>query len=121
MENLDIVEMKTFVPAKDFEKSKSFYQAVGFALASEFDGIACFKKGSYSFLLQDFYEPAHCHHFMMHLLVQDVDSWYKHIMASQVTTLFEVTISELINQPWAMKEFCLTDPSGVLWRIAENT
>nr|WP_273542772.1 hypothetical protein [Aeromonas caviae] len=24
------------------------------------------------------------------------------------------------TQPWRMKEFCLYDPSGVLWRIAQN-
>ncbi|NBA14010.1 glyoxalase, partial [Aeromonas caviae] len=28
--------------------------------------------------------------------------------------------TELVTQPWRMKEFCLYDPSGVLWRIAQN-
>ena len=42
MENLNTVEIKSFVPAKDFELSKRFYQTMGFEMASEFDGIACF-------------------------------------------------------------------------------
>ena len=29
-------------------------------------------------------------------------------------------VTELVEQPWGMLEFCITDPSGVLWRIAEN-
>ena len=25
------------------------------------------------------------------------------------------------DQPWAMRDFTLFDPSGVLWRVAQNT
>ncbi|RTZ13414.1 glyoxalase, partial [Vibrio aquaticus] len=35
MENLNTVEIKSFVPAKDFELSKRFYLSIGFELASE--------------------------------------------------------------------------------------
>ena len=80
MENLNTVEIKSFMPAKDFELSKRFYQSIGFELASEFDGIAYFKFDACPFLLQDFYEPAHSDNFMMHLLVEDAQSWYKHVL-----------------------------------------
>lgn len=30
MENLNIVEIKSFVPAKDYALSKRFYEAIGF-------------------------------------------------------------------------------------------
>ncbi|WP_432459293.1 VOC family protein [Agarivorans sp. QJM3NY_25] len=120
MQNLDIIEIKSFVPAKNFEDSKRFYQAIGFELASDFDGIAYFRKGACSFLLQDFYESAHCQNFMMHLLVEDAASWREHIIKSEVSSAFSVSLSELVSQPWGMLEFCLTDPSGVLWRIAQN-
>lgn len=71
MENLNTVEIKPFVPSKDFECSKRFYQIIGFEMVSEFEGIAYFKYGSCSFLLQDFYEPVHSNNFMMPLLVED--------------------------------------------------
>jgi uncharacterized glyoxalase superfamily protein PhnB len=28
--------------------------------------------------------------------------------------------SELVQQPWHMRDFTQSDPSGVLWRIAQN-
>ncbi|OEF09831.1 VOC family protein [Vibrio genomosp. F10] len=120
MKNLDIVELKSFVPSKDFECSKRFYKKIGFEMASEMDEIAYFKKGSYSFLLQDFYEPTHCNNFMMHLLVENAESWHQHIMVIKDSSEFQIEVSELVSQPWGMLEFCLTDPSGVLWRIAQS-
>ncbi|MCF7505091.1 MULTISPECIES: VOC family protein [Vibrio] len=120
MENLKVAEIKSFVPAKDFDLSKRFYQTLGFEIMSEFHDIVYFRHGDYAFLLQDFYEPAHCHNYMMHLLVEDVKSWYQHVQNSNLVAEFEVTVTEVVEQPWGMLEFCITDPSGVLWRVAEN-
>ncbi|PMJ91544.1 VOC family protein [Vibrio sp. 10N.261.55.A7] len=120
MKNLEITEIKSFVPAKDFQKSKDFYQAIGFELASEFDGIVYFKKGHCAFLLQDFYVAEHSDNFMMHLLVEDARSWYEHIKEADVIVKFDASLSEPVEQPWGMLDFCLTDPSGVLWRIGQN-
>ena len=120
MDNLKVTEIKSFVPAKDFDLSKLFYQSLGFELMSDFHDIAYFRHGDYAFLLQDFYEPAHCHNYMMHLLVEDVKSWYQHVQNSNVIAEFEVTVTEVLEQPWGMLEFCISDPSGVLWRVAEN-
>ncbi|MBP4045282.1 hypothetical protein [Chromobacterium violaceum] len=33
---------------------------------------------------------------------------------------YQVAIGDLTQQPWRMLDFTLTDPSGVLWRIAQN-
>lgn len=89
-------------------------------MASEFDGIAYFKAGSCSFLLQDFYEPLHCKNFVMHLLVEDVQSWHDQALTQNLSAEFNVKVTEIVEQPWGMLEFCVTDPSGVLWRIAQN-
>ncbi|WP_295893673.1 VOC family protein [uncultured Vibrio sp.] len=120
MENLAITEIKSFVPAKDFQQSINFYQDIGFELASEFEGVAYFKKGNCAFLLQDFYVAAHSDNFMMHLLVADAESWHKHIIKTDVTNRYGGSVSELVEQPWGMLDFCLVDPSGVLWRIGQN-
>ncbi len=71
-------------------------------------------------MLQDFYEPAHSDNFMMHLLVEDARSWYDHVLKLNLEEEFGSKVTELVVQPWGMLEFCVTDPSGVLWRIAEN-
>ena len=38
----------------------------------------------------------------------------------EVLTRYGVRVTELVTQPWRMKEFCLYDPAGVLWRIAQH-
>ncbi len=119
--NLRITEIKAFVPAKDFAVSKQFYRDLGFTMASEGGGIAYFHFGHVSFLLQDFCAESSAENFMMHILVEDLDAWRQHITASGVIEKYGVTVSEIETQPWRMRDFCLFDPSGVLWRIRQNT
>ena len=121
MSNLRTVELKAFVPAKDYELSKRFYQDVGFQLASDAEGVAYFHHGDVSFLLQDFYVEALASNLMMHLLVEDVDAWRKQLAEAHVAEKYGVRIGSIEQQPWRMRDFILFDPSGVLWRIAQNT
>jgi len=121
MPNLRITEIKAFVPAKDFELSKRFYQDLGFTMASEGGGVAYFHFGHVSFLLQDFCAESLAENFMMHILVEDVDAWWAHVQDTQVASKYGVTVSAIEAQPWRMRDFCLFDPSGVLWRIGQNT
>ena len=120
MNNLSTVEIKTFIPAKDFELSKQFYSDLGFTKASDSDGIAYFHYGNCSFLLQDFYEKALAENLMMHLLVEDVYSWHEQITKSGVARKYGVNISDVTEQPWGMLDFVVFDPSGVLWRLGQN-
>ena len=117
--NLAVVEVKAFVPARNFVLSMEFYEALGFTRASVFENIAYFHCGESSFLLQDFFVQEHAANFQMHLLVENVDAW--HEKAKAVAARFNVQVGEPENQPWAMRDFTLFDPSGVLWRIAQNT
>ena len=121
MPHLRITEIKAFVPAIDYERSKAFYQDLGFTMASDGGGVAYFHRDHVSFLLQDFCAPGLAENFMMHLLVEDVDAWWAHVQASQVVEKYGVQLTPVEAQPWRMRDFCLHDPSGVLWRIAQNT
>jgi catechol 2,3-dioxygenase-like lactoylglutathione lyase family enzyme len=121
MPNLRITEIKAFVPAKNFAVSKQFYQDLGFTMASDGDGVAYFHFEDASFLLQDFCAEAFAENFMMHILVQDVDAWWHRVHASGVIAKYGAKLSNIESQPWRMRDFCLTDPSGVLWRIGQNT
>ena len=120
MSNLQTIELKAFVPAKDFELSKRFYQDLGFTLASDGDGVAYFHHENVSFLLQNFYVKEFAENLMMHLLVEDVDAWKAKVDESGIATRYGVEISDVRLQPWRMRDFTLIDPSGVLWRIAQN-
>ena len=121
MTNLRITEIKAFVPAKDFDISKQFYKDLGFTMASEGDGIAYFHFQNVSFLLQDFCAESLAENFMMHILVEDVDAWQNHVVASAVEAKYGVKVTPIEAQPWKMRDFCLFDPSGVLWRIGQST
>jgi catechol 2,3-dioxygenase-like lactoylglutathione lyase family enzyme len=118
--NLRITEIKAFVPAKDFAVSVQFYKDLGFTLASEGGGIAYFHFEHVSFLLQDFCSDSLAENFMMHILVENVDAWLQHILESGVAKKYGVRVTAIETQPWKMRDFCLFDPSGVLWRIAQN-
>jgi uncharacterized glyoxalase superfamily protein PhnB len=117
--SLAVVEIKAFIPARNFALSMEFYEALGFTCASVFEDIAYFHCGESSFLLQDFFVQEHAANYQMHLLVENVDAW--HERAKAVAHRFKVQVGELENQPWAMRDFTLFDPSGLLWRIAQNT
>jgi uncharacterized glyoxalase superfamily protein PhnB len=58
---------------------------------------------------------------MMHLLVEDVDAWWRSIQDAKLVERYGVKVTEPEQQPWRMRDFVVTDPSGVLWRIAQNT
>lgn len=120
MSNLKVTEIKAFVPARDFERSKQFYRDLGFTMASDGGGVAYFHFQHASFLLQDFCAEGQPESFMMHLLVEDVQAWWDQVQASGVQAKYGVRVTDIEAQPWRMKDFCLFDPSGVLWRIGQN-
>lgn len=121
MQNLKTVELKPFVPARDYELSKRFYQDVGFTLASDTEGVAYFHHQNVSFLLQRFYLKELAENLMLHLLVEDVDAWWASLRDAGIAEKYGVRITAVEQQPWRMRDFVLFDPSGVLWRIAQNS
>lgn len=120
MSNLHITEIKAFVPAKNFELSKQFYKDIGFTMASEGGGVAYFHFERVSFLLQNFCAEGFADNFMMHMLVSDVDAWWDKINQSNIVAKYGVKLWPIELQPWRMRDFCVSDPSGVLWRIGQN-
>lgn len=118
--NLNAVEIKAFIPAKDFALSKRFYQDIGFVMASEGGGVAYFHHQNVSFLLQDFYVKEFAENLMMHLLVEDVDAWWSSIQNADIAKKYGVRINAIEHQAWGMRDFVVIDPSGVLWRIGQN-
>ena len=118
--NMKTIEIKAFVPSKDFKLSKQFYQDLGFELASDSNGIAYFKSCNSSFLLQDFYEENHAKNFAMHLLVENIEQFHSKLKNSTIEKKYKIPISEIKKQPWGMYDFTVVDPSGVLWRVAQN-
>jgi catechol 2,3-dioxygenase-like lactoylglutathione lyase family enzyme len=120
MSDLTTIEVKAFVPSRDFPLSKQFYQDLGFELAWSSDDLAYFHKGTSSFLLQNFYVKEHAGNFMMHLLVEDVEAWWSHVLAQGIAAKYGVMTEPPADRPWLLRDFVIVDPTGVLWRIGQN-
>ena len=116
-----VLELKAFVPAKDFALSKRFYADLGFVQRSEGGGVAYFCVDHSAFLLQDFHEQALAENLVMHLLVPDVQAWRAHVDAQDLAGRYGVRITPVTAQPWGITEFVVIDPSGVCWHIGQNT
>jgi hypothetical protein len=121
MNALRATEIKAFVPAKDFALSRGFYTDLGFTRQSEGGGVAYFSVDGCAFLLQDFYDPALADNLAMHLLVPDVAAWRAHVDQIDLVGRYGVRLTPVVEQPWGITDFTLTDPSGVCWRIGQNT
>ena len=123
MADMTSLEIKAFVPSRDFELSKRFYQDLGFEVAWSSDDLASLRHGTSGFLLQKFYVKEQADNFMMHLLVNDVDAWWDHIQAQGIIAKYAeygVRAEPPDDRPWGLRDFPLIDPTGVLWRIAQN-
>lgn len=118
--SLQTVEIKAFVPARNFELSKRFYTDLGFTVAWSSDDLAYLHAGSCSFLLQNFYRQELADNFMMHLLVADVDAWWQRVLDQQLVERYDLRVQPPQEQPWGIRDFVIIDPSGVLWRIGTN-
>jgi len=120
MSNMTTIEAKAYVPAKDFALSKRFYQDLGFELAWSSDHLAYLRRGHASFLLQNFYNKEHADHFMMHLLVEDADAWWRHVEEQGLRAKYGVEAEPPADRSWGLRDFEIIDPTGVLWRIGHN-
>ena len=108
------------MPARDFARSKQFYEDLGFEIAWSGEDLAYIRHGNASFLLQNFYRPEHAENFMMHMLVEDVQAWWEHVQTNKLASRYGVEVQPPKDQPWQMRDFIIVDPTGVLWRIGQN-
>jgi catechol 2,3-dioxygenase-like lactoylglutathione lyase family enzyme len=120
METGAVLDLKAFVPAKDYDLARQFYQDLGFTLNWSSAEIAEFQIGSYRFLLQPFYVKDHAGNFMMHLSVEDADAWWAHIERIGLAQKYPGIMAKPPEmQPWGLRVLYLSDPTGVLWHISE--
>ena len=114
-----VIALRPFVPARDFTLSKRFCQAFGFRLLHDGGDVAVMKLGGFSFPLQNFDVQA-VEGMMVHLMVRDADAWWRELGTDALVRDFGVTPPRVpAIQPWGLKVGFLSDPSGVLWHVAE--
>lgn len=113
---------RPFLPAKEFEKSLRFYEAIGFEAYRLGDTLAELSLGAHAFLLQGYYVKEWAENTVMHVLVNDVHAWWQHIQSLDLRNQFGVSPPAPPRvEPWGLTVAYVFDPTGVLWHFAEVT
>ena len=81
--------VRPFLPSRDFELSKKFYETVGFHKLLDGD-VAIFRAGSGGFILQRRYQEEWAENCMMQMMVDDLDAWWAHILSLDLPARFGV-------------------------------
>ena len=106
------------LPVRDIDEAVAFYESAGFqGRVYEEGGFAFIERQDESVFdldLVEHVEPgtngAGCY-----LIVPDVDQWHDGLVAAGLP------VTAIEDQPWGMREFTLTDPSGNSVRIGRST
>jgi len=116
-----VLDLKAFLPAKNYAVAKQFYLDLGFTMLWGSEDLAVFEVGEFRFFLQNLYVKEWAGNFMMHLMVTDADAWWKHVQDIKLAEKYPgITASPPTLQPWGLRALYLSDPSGVLWHIADE-
>ena len=117
----DILMLRPFVPAKNFEISLRFCSDLGFRTYPLDEGLASVNLGPFAFLLQAFDVEGFAGNFMMQMLVEDVAAWWTRIAELDLAGRYNVRapLAPAV-QPWGLTVAFVFDPTGVLWHIAEK-
>jgi uncharacterized glyoxalase superfamily protein PhnB len=77
--------------------------------------------GPFAFLLQEYDVPGFAGNFMMQLLVNDLDAWWRRIESLDLAARYGVRPPRPpAVQPWGLTVSYVVDPTGVLWHIVQK-
>lgn len=117
MEN-NVLSIRPFIGAKNFELSRKFYQSLGFEETIIDGSMSVFKvNGSLAFYLQNAYVQDWVDNSMLFLEVENVEDYYKYLLSLNLPAYHQnVRLSPIRYESWGAECF-LHDPSGILWHI----
>ncbi|MCE7041376.1 glyoxalase [Dyadobacter sp. CY312] len=111
--------IRSFLGARNFELSRSFYQDLGFQENVLSEDLTVFKFGQLAFYLQRAYVKEWIDNTMIFLEVENVERYHQELSAMQLSRKYDgVKLSGIRIEDWG-KECFLHDPSGILWHIGE--
>lgn len=120
MGNLTAKDVRIFLPAKDFEISKDFYQALGWKKLSDGKDAAMMELAGCRFLLQNYYQEDWAGNFMMTVIVEDAQAWHDHVVSIfEAKNYSGVWVKPPAMQPWGAFTTYVCDPSGILIHFAQ--
>ena len=120
MINLQASDVRTFIPARDFELSKAFYSALGCRLEWSDENLALFKLAGSGFYVQRYYVKEWAENSMLHVSVQDAAHCYSGISELIHSGRFpSARVAAPKREPYGALVTYVWDPSGVLLHLAQ--
>ncbi|QMS84615.1 VOC family protein [Candidatus Xianfuyuplasma coldseepsis] len=116
---MNIKNIRTFIPSKDFEVSKRFYEDLGFEIQWEGEDLIIFGTKEQNFFLQKYYVEEWANNFMLQMHVDDLDALYD--ICDAVIKRYEGTKIKPIFEADYGRTFHILDPAGVLWHMTQVT
>src|ERR1700746_3243165 len=99
-----VLSIKAFVPARDFEQSRSFYIDLGFRQLWGDDSACGLEIDGQGFILQKFYIKEHAGNFMMSLTVESADAWWERIAELKLKEKYQLSLLKPPQmQPWGIR------------------
>jgi len=120
MMSYQIKDVRTFVGAKKFDESRSFYTELGFEEVVLDPKMSLFKvNDTFAFYLQDYYVKAWAHNSMVFVEVDDVEACEKELLAKGLPDKYKYVRFTEIKTFDHGRQLFMHDPSGVLWHFCE--
>lgn len=114
---MNIKNIRTFLPSKDFLVSKQFYLELGFQILWEDKDYIIFGTSENNFFLQNGYNKDWAENMMIQLHVDDLDALYE-IAVNLIDTYEGTKIKEIFTAHYG-RTFHLIGPAGELWHMTE--
>ncbi|MET0325624.1 MAG: hypothetical protein ABW219_10400 [Ilumatobacteraceae bacterium] len=120
-DRLTVDDVRTFVPAREFARSKAFYEAIGWAtIWTDGTGLALMELGGYRFMLQDYYVKDWAENFMLTIVVADAGAWFERVSAAlQDGDFGDARVAEPRVEDWGATVTYVWDPCGVLLHFTQ--
>ena len=112
--------IRTFIGAKNYDESKSFYQELGFEEVVLSPKMSLFKVNeNLGFYLQDYYVKKWCDNSMVFLEVDDIEKCWKELEGKGLQHRYKyVRLTPIKEFDWG-RECFMHDPSGILWHFGQ--
>lgn len=120
MTALNVSDVRPFLPAKDFEISKTFYVALGWHIEWEDEDLALMEIANQRFYLQRYYAKEWAENTMLHVTIDDARASHGHVKALIDSGNFPgARVSAPKPEPYGALVTYVWDPAGVLLHLAQ--
>lgn len=121
MPDLTVIDVRAWVPARDWAVSRAFYLALGWReVWSDGAGLALLDLADRRFMLQAYYVREWAENSMLTVEVTDAAAWHDHVASVLADGSYgDARVAAPKLEDWGAKVTYVWDPSGVLLHFTE--